>query len=88
MVIVIHQTASTYNALLYNEEKVQESVATFFHRVNTESVNPFLYDLNHRLKTLTDIEKGNSRVKNKCLHISVNPSVSDSLILDDRTMKF
>jgi len=87
MVIVIHQTADTQNALLYNEQKVTEGVATYFHSSNTESENPFLYDQNHRLNALLDIETGNARAKNKCLHISFNPSKSDSLVLDDQTIR-
>jgi len=87
MVIVIHQTANTQNALLYNEEKVKEGVATYFHSGNTESVNPFLYDHNHRLNALLDIETGNAKAKNKCLHISVNPSKSDSLVLNDQLIR-
>ena len=59
MVIVIHQTGSTRNALLYNEEKVKEGVATFFHSANTLSLNPFLYDQNHRMKILLYIESRN-----------------------------
>jgi hypothetical protein len=31
MVVVIHQTTDTRNALLYNEQKVKEGVATYFH---------------------------------------------------------
>ena len=87
MVIVIHQTANTQNALLYNEQKVMEGVATYFHSGNTESLNPFFYDQNHRLNALFDIETGNAKAKNKCLHISVNPSKSDSLVLDDKTIR-
>jgi len=87
MVIVIHQTADTRNALLYNEEKLMEGVATYFHRVNTESLNPFLYDHNYRLNTLLDIENRNTRLTNKCLHISFNPSKSDCLILNDKTIR-
>src|SRR5665647_610541 len=87
MVIVIHQTADTQNALLYNETKVTEGVATFFHSGNTASLNPFLYDPNHRLNALLDIETGNARAKSKCLHISINPSKSDGLVLDDKTIR-
>jgi len=87
MVIVIHQTANTQNALLYNEQKVMEGVATYFHSGNTESLNPFFYDQNHRLNALLDIETGNAKAQNKCLHISVNPSKSDSLVLDDQTIR-
>ena len=87
MVIVIHQTADTPNALLYNEHKVAEGVATYFHSANTESSNPFLYDHNYRLNALLDIESRNTRSINKCLHISVNPSKSDSLVLDDKTIR-
>ena len=87
MVIVIHQTANTQNALLYNEQKVKEGVATYFHSGNTESLNPFFYDQDHRLNALLDIETGNAKAKNKCLHISVNPSKSDSLVLGDQTIR-
>jgi hypothetical protein len=87
MVIVIHQTANTQNAFDYNEKKVSEGVATYFDSANTLMTNPFLFDQNHRLKILHDIEKLTPRVKNKCLHISVNPSKSDSLVLDDKTIR-
>jgi len=87
MVIVIHQTADTRNALLYNEEKVKEGVATYFHSANIESSNPFLYDHNYRLNALLDIENRNTRSMNNCLHISFNPSKSDSLVLDDKTIR-
>jgi len=87
MVIVIHQTANTQNAFEYNEQKVKEGVATYFDSANTLMTNPFLFDQNHRFKILYDIEKLTPRVKNKCLHISVNPSKSDSLVLDDKTIR-
>jgi hypothetical protein len=87
MVIVIHQTANTQNAFDYNEKKVTEGVATYFDSANTLMTNPFLFDQNHRSKILYDIEKLTPRVKNKCLHISVNPSKSDSLILDDKAIR-
>lgn len=87
MVIKIHQTAHTENALRYNEKKVREGVATFFESRNTVSVNPFMYDEKHRLKILADIEKVNPRIKNKCLHISFNPSTADLLKLDDKTIR-
>lgn len=86
MVIVIHQTTSTENAFLYNEKKVEEKHATYFHSRNTKAINPFFYDKKHRLKEITDIEKLNSRVKNKCLHISFNPSADDYLKLGDKTI--
>lgn len=87
MVIKIHQVASTENALRYNEKKVREGVATFFDSRNTVSVNPFMYDEKHRLKIMADIEKVNPRIKNKCLHISFNPSATDMLKLDDKTIR-
>jgi hypothetical protein len=87
MVIKIHQVASTENALMYNEKKVKEGVATFFDSKNTLSANPFMYNENHRLKNLLDIEKMNPRVKNKCLHISFNPSVEDYLKLNDTIIR-
>jgi len=87
MVIVIHQSAHTQNALHYNEKKVKEGVATFFDNRNTLSVNPFMYDEKHRLKNLLDIEKVNTRVKKKCLHISFNPSAEDYQKLGDKTIR-
>jgi len=87
MVIVIHQTASTENAFLYNEKKVEEKHATYFHSRNTKAINPFLYDKKNRLKEFTDIEKANPRVKNKCLHISFNPSTGDYLKLGDKKIR-
>jgi hypothetical protein len=87
MVIKIHQVASTENALMYNEKKVKEEVATFFDSKNTYSVNPFMYNENHRLKNLLDIEKMNPRVKNKCLHISFNPSIEDYLKINDTIIR-
>jgi hypothetical protein len=87
MVIVIHQSAHTQNALHYNEKKVKEGVATFFDSRNTLSVNPFMYDEKHRLKNLLDIEKVNTRVKKKCLHISFNPSAEDYQKLGDKTIR-
>lgn len=87
MVIKIHQVASTENALMYNEKKVKEGVATFYDSKNTLSANPFMYDEKHRLKNLLDIETRNPRVKNKCLHISFNPSVEDYLKLNDTIIR-
>jgi hypothetical protein len=87
MVIVIHQAANTGNALCYNEKKVNEGAATFFHSRNTKSVNPFMYDEKHRLKNLLNIEKMNPRAKNKCLHISFNPSTNDYLKLGDKHIR-
>jgi len=87
MVIKIHQVASTENAFRYNEKKVKEGVAVFFQSKNTLSVNPFMYDEQHRLKNLLDIEKLNTRVKNKCLHISFNPSTEDYLKLGDKIIR-
>ncbi|MFA9372338.1 MAG: relaxase/mobilization nuclease domain-containing protein [Labilibaculum antarcticum] len=87
MVIVIHQTASTENAFLYSEKKVEQKVASYFHSGNTKAINPFFFDKSHRLKELTDIEKLNPRVKNKCLHVSVNPSLEDSLKLNDLILR-
>nr|MBD3623074.1 relaxase/mobilization nuclease domain-containing protein [Sunxiuqinia sp.] len=87
MVIVIHQSSDTRSAFLYSEKKVREGVASYFYSANTISINPFMYDQGHRWKILHDIEKPNPRVKKKCLHISVNPSGSDRLNLDDKTIR-
>ncbi|RIJ47257.1 hypothetical protein D1614_16000 [Maribellus luteus] len=87
MVIKIHQTANTENALLYNERKVQKGVAEFFDSRNTLSQNPFSYTEKHRLKIFFDIEQQNPRVKNKCLHISINPTAEDYLKIGDPIIK-
>jgi hypothetical protein len=87
MIIKIHKTAVTPIAVLYNEAKVKAGVATYFHSANTLMINPFLYDQNHRLKILQDIEKTNLTVKKKCLHISINPSISDRMIMNDKTIR-
>jgi len=84
MVIKIHQTANTENALLYNERKVEKGLADFFDSRNTLSQNPFSYNEKHRLKIFTDIEQQNPRVKNKCLHISINPTADDYLKMGDK----
>ena len=83
MVIVIHQSLSTQNALFYNEKKVEQKKATFFHSGNTPTINPFAGTKQDRLNILKDIEDRNTRVKQKGLHISVNPSVSDLIKLGD-----
>ncbi|MCG6191575.1 relaxase/mobilization nuclease domain-containing protein, partial [Maribellus maritimus] len=67
--------------------KVKQGVAAFFDSKNTLSSNPFMYDEKHRLKNLLDIEKLNPRVKNKCLHISFNPSSEDYLKLGDTAIQ-
>ncbi len=83
MVIVIHQSLSTQNALFYNEKKVSQKKASFFHSGNTPTINPFAGSKQDRLNILKEIEERNSRVKQKCLHISVNPTVSDLVKLSD-----
>lgn len=87
MVIKIHQTINTEKAFYYNEKKVEQKEATFYHSANTLSKNPFVYSNSRRLKELLDIQKLNARVKNKCLHISVNPSLSDLEKMDDEMIK-
>ena len=87
MVIKIHQTANTENAVLYNERKVQKGLAEFFDSRNTLSQNPFSYNEKHRLKIFSGIEQQNPRVKNKCLHISINPTADDYLKLGDTNIK-
>ena len=83
MVIVIHQSLSTQNALFYNEKKVEQKKATFFQSGNTPTINPFAGTKQDRLNILSEIEDRNSRVKQKGLHISVNPTVSDLVKLGD-----
>lgn len=77
MVIVIHQSTSTQNALFYNEKKVEQKKAVFFKSRNTPTINPFAGTMYDRLNILSEIEDRNTRVKKKGLHISVNPTVDD-----------
>lgn len=83
MVIKIHQACSTQNALFYNERKVIQHKATFYHSRNTPEINPFLGDKNARHRIFKEIEDRNTRVQKKGLHISVNPTVSDLVRLGD-----
>jgi hypothetical protein len=83
MVIVIHQSAYTQNALFYNEKKVEKKKAVFFQSGNRSTINPFAGNKYDRLNILNEIEERNTRVKKKGLHISVNPTVSDLVKLGD-----
>ncbi len=87
MVIVIHQAASTQNALFYNERKVKEGKATFYDSRNTPSANPFIYSSQHRNQIFKRIEYSNTRVKNKGLHISFNPTLNDMVRLDEKGIR-
>lgn len=83
MVIVIHQSLSTQNALFYNEKKVNQKKAFFFQSRNTPTINPFAGAKQDRWNILKEVEERNTRVKKKGLHISLNPTVSDLVKLDD-----
>jgi len=87
MVIVIHQATSTANAFFYNERKAKEGKATFYHSRNTPSVNPFIYSDQHRHQIFKRIEELNTRVKNKGLHISFNPTMNDMIRLGEKGIR-
>jgi len=87
MVIVIHQASSTANAFFYNERKAKEGKATFYHSRNTPSVNPFIYSAQHRHQIFKRIEDSNTRVKNKGLHISFNPTMNDMIRLGEKGIR-
>ncbi|WP_319231758.1 relaxase/mobilization nuclease domain-containing protein [Draconibacterium orientale] len=87
MVIVIHQSGNTQNALFYNEKKVEQKKAHFYKSGNTPTINPFAGTKHDRLNILKEIEDRNTRVKKKGLHISVNPTVTDLVKLGDRGMR-
>jgi hypothetical protein len=74
LVIKIHQTESTNEAFNYNEKKVEQKQARFFHSKNTTELTPFVYSKSQRLAQLNEIESRNKRCKNKCFHVSVNPT--------------
>ena len=77
MVVVIHKNKNTIAAFEYNEKKVEEGHAHFFHSRNANAANAFVCLKELRLQVLQNIENKNSNVNNKCLHISVNPTPSD-----------
>ncbi|MDD2306206.1 MAG: relaxase/mobilization nuclease domain-containing protein [Prolixibacteraceae bacterium] len=87
MVIVIHQASSTANAFFYNERKAKEGKATFYHSRNTPSANPFIYSAQHRHQIFKRIEDSNTRVKNKGLHISFNPTMNDMIRLGEKGIR-
>ena len=87
MVIVIHQATSTANAFFYNERKAKEGKATFYHSRNTPSINPFIYSAQHRHQIFKRIEDSNTRVKNKGLHISFNPTMNDMIRLGEKGIR-
>ena len=87
MVIVIHQASSTANAFFYNERKVKEGKATFYHSRNTPSANPFIYSAQHRHQIFKRIEDSNTRVKNKGLHISFNPTMNDMIRMGEKGIR-
>ena len=87
MVIVIHQASSTANAFFYNERKAKEGKATFYHSRNTPSVNPFIYSAQHRHQIFKRIEDSNTRVKNKGLHISFNPTINDMIRIGEKGIR-
>ena len=87
MVIVIHQASSTANAFFYNERKAKEGKATFYHSRNTPSANPFIYSAQHRHQIFKRIEDSNTRVKNKGLHISFNPTMNDMIRMGEKGIR-
>jgi hypothetical protein len=87
MVIVIHQAASTQNALFYNEKKVSEGKASFYQSKNTPSSNPFVYSAQYRNQIFKRIEESNTRTKNKGLHISFNPTINDMVRLGEKGIR-
>ncbi len=87
MVIVIHQASSTTNAFFYNERKVKEGKATFYHSRNTPSSNPFIYSTQHRHQIFKRIEDSNIRVNNKGLHISFNPTMNDMIRMGEKGIR-
>lgn len=87
MVIVIHQASSTSNAFFYNERKAKEGNATFYHSRNTPSANPFIYSSQHRFQIFKRIEDSNTRVKNKGLHMSFNPTMNDMIRMGEKGIR-
>jgi hypothetical protein len=87
MVIVIHQASSTANAFFYNERKAKEGKATFYHSRNTPSANPFIYSAQHRSQIFKRIEDSNTRVKNKGLHMSFNPTMNDMIRMGEKGIR-
>jgi hypothetical protein len=78
MVAIIHNSSSLKNALHYNENKVRQKVAVFFHSANylkdTEQLG--FSDKISRLQRLAAL---NQQTKINCVHVSLNFDPSDKL---------
>nr|WP_244824857.1 relaxase/mobilization nuclease domain-containing protein [Carboxylicivirga mesophila] len=64
-----------------------EGHAQFFHSKNTTELRPFAYPSSQRLGQLLAIEKGNKRCRNKCFHVSVNPTNEELVKLTKEGLK-
>jgi len=87
LVIKIHQTVSTKEAFNYNEKKVEKKHAHFFISQNTLTIEPFVHTRAHRLEQLLHLENNNQRCKNKCFHVSVNPTNEELETLTKQGLK-
>jgi hypothetical protein len=67
--------------------KVKEGKAIFYHSRNTPSANPFIYSMQHRLQIFKRIEDSNTRVRNKGLHISFNPTLNDMIRMGEKGIR-
>ena len=78
MVAIIHNSSSLKNALHYNENKVRQKVAIFFHSANySKDTNQLGFsDKISRLERLAAL---NQQTKINCVHVSLNFDPSDKL---------
>lgn len=83
----MHQAENTLAALMYNEYKVEQKHARFFHTRNAKVANAFKFTKAFRVQVLKGVEDKNKRVKNKCLHISVNPTQMDLLKMTENDLR-
>lgn len=67
--------------------KVEQKCAKFFSSQNTLSIAPFIHTKGHRLEQLLNIENRNHRAKNKCFHVSLNPTLKELEVLTKQGIK-
>jgi hypothetical protein len=86
MVAKITQARPTVRtALYYNENKVQQGIASVIgvNNIVTDFINPADIPISDKLHTFNQYLKSNKRVKNVSFHVSLNPKISEAGTISD-----
>lgn len=84
MVAIIHNSSSLKSALHYNENKVRQKVAVFFHSGNYAK-DTSLLGFGDKINRLQKLAALNQQTKINCVHVSLNFDPSDKL--DEEKLK-